>query len=114
MLLQVDSLHAGYGEMEILHGVSMTLDEGELVTIIGPNGAGKSTLVKAMFGLIRPTGGRVEFRGKDITGSAPRDLVMMGLGYVPQSRNKVPILPGLENLANDGVHRRSFPGPYLW
>src|SRR3989442_14514451 len=114
MLLQVDSLHAGYGEMEILHGVSMTLDEGELVTIIGPNGAGKSTLVKAMFGLIRPTGGRVEFRGKDITGSAPRDLVMMGLGYVPQTSNTFPTLTVLENLEMGAITRRTSPLPLPW
>src|SRR5437899_7570107 len=114
MLLQVDSLHAGYAEMEILHGVSMTLDEGELVTIIGPNGAGKSTLVKAMFGLIRPTGGRVEFRGKDITGSAPRDLVMMGLGYVPQTSNTFPTLTVLENLEMGAITRRISPIPTPW
>ena len=92
MLLEAQDLHAGYGEMEILHGVSMTLDEGELVTIIGPNGAGKSTLVKAMFGLIRVSGGRILFRGTDITARPPRELVIMGLGYVPQTNNTFPTL----------------------
>src|SRR6266581_4632376 len=114
LLLQVDDLRAGYGEMEILHGVSMALDDGELVTIIGPNGAGKSTLVKAIFGLIRPTGGRVQFRGKEITGSAPRDLVMMGLGYVPQTNNTFPTLSVLENLEMGAITRRISPIPTPW
>ncbi len=114
MLLQVDDLRAGYGEMEILHGVSMALDDGELVTIIGPNGAGKSTLVKAIFGLIRPTGGRVQFRGKEITGSAPRDLVIMGLGYVPQTNNTFPTLSVLENLEMGAITRRISPIPTPW
>ena len=92
----------------------MTLDEGELVTIIGPNGAGKSTLVKAIFGLIRPSGGRVEFRGKDITGFAPRELVMMGLGYVPQTNNTFPTLTVLENLEMGAITRRISPIPMPW
>ncbi|HYY48339.1 MAG TPA: ABC transporter ATP-binding protein [Thermoplasmata archaeon] len=100
--------------MEILHGVSLTLDDGELVTIIGPNGAGKSTLVKAMFGLIRISGGRVLFRGTDVTARAPRELVMMGLGYVPQTNNTFPTLTVLENLEMGAVTRRLSPIPMPW
>jgi len=111
MLLEAASLHAGYGEMEILHGVSMTLDQGEMVVIIGPNGAGKSTLIKAIFGLLRPTAGNVRFRGMDITGSHPRDLVLMGLGYVPQSNNTFPTLTVLENLEMGAITRRISPLP---
>src|SRR2546425_2900826 len=55
LLLQAENLRSGYGEMEILHGVSMTLDQGEMVVLIGPNGAGKSTLIKTIFGLLHPT-----------------------------------------------------------
>lgn len=111
MLLDVEDLHAGYGEMEILHGVSLQLQEKEIVTIIGPNGAGKSTLIKAVFGLLRPNGGRVLFRGTDITGLHPRKLVRMGLGYVPQSNNTFPSLTVLENLEMGAItHRRS---PFL-
>ena len=69
MLLQAQDLHSGYGEMEILHGVSMDLNVGEMVVVIGPNGAGKSTLIKTIFGLLRPTDGKVLFRETDITGS---------------------------------------------
>ncbi len=92
MLLQAENLRSGYGEMEILHGVSMTLEQGEMVVLIGPNGAGKSTLIKTIIGLLHPTGGRVLFRDTDITGYHPRDLVIMGLGSVPHSNNTFPTL----------------------
>lgn len=92
----------------------MTLDEGELITIIGPNGAGKSTLIKTIFGLLRPTGGRVLFRGTDITGFHPRDLVIMGLGYVPQTNNTFPNLTVLENLEMGAITRRISPLPLPW
>jgi ABC-type branched-subunit amino acid transport system ATPase component len=114
VLLQVEDLHSGYGEMEILHGVSMALDEGEIVTIIGPNGAGKSTLIKTLFGLLRPTGGRILLHGNDITGVPPRDLVIMGLGYVPQSNNTFPTLTVLENLEMGAITRRISPIPTPW
>ncbi len=114
MLLDVENLHSGYGEMEILHGVSLTLNEKEIVTIIGPNGAGKSTLIKTVFGLLRPSGGRVLLRGKDITGFHPRNLVMMGLGYVPQSNNTFPSLTVLENLEMGAITHRRSPVPIPW
>ena len=114
MLLQTQDLHSGYGEMEILHGVSMDLDEGEMVTVIGPNGAGKSTLVKTIFGLLRPTDGRVLFRGTDITGFHPRALVLMGIVYVPQSYNTFPTLTVLENLEMGAITRRISPIPLPW
>jgi neutral amino acid transport system ATP-binding protein len=114
MLLEVEDLHSGYGEMEILHGVSMSLDEKEIVTIIGPNGAGKSTLIKTVFGLLRPTGGRIHFRGRDITAVHPRDLVIMGLGYVPQTNNTFPTLTVLENLEMGAITRRISPIPMPW
>jgi ABC-type branched-subunit amino acid transport system ATPase component len=114
VILQAQDIKSGYGEMEILHGVSMDLDEGEMVVVIGPNGAGKSTLVKTIFGLLRPTGGRVSFRSTDITGFPPRDLVLMGLAYVPQSNNTFPTLTVLENLEMGAVTRRISPIPLPW
>ena len=114
MLLQAENLRSGYGEMEILHGVSMTLDQGEMVVLIGPNGAGKSTLIKTIFGLLRPTEGRVRFRDTDITGYHPRDLVIMGLGYVPQTNNTFPTLSVLENLEMGAITRRISPLPLHW
>ncbi len=98
MLLEVDRLSAGYGGMEILREVSIGLDAGEIVTLIGPNGAGKSTLLKTLFGLLRPTQGRICFRGEDITGLRPNLIVRRGLSYVPQVDNVFPSLTVEENL----------------
>ena len=89
-LLEVSGVVAGYGETEILHGVSIALEEGQIVTIIGPNGSGKSTLLKAIFGLVQPKEGWVCFHGEDITGIAPELVVRKGLCYVPQSSNVFP------------------------
>jgi len=114
LLLQAQNLRSGYGEMESLHGVSMTLEESEMVALIGPNGAGKSTLIKTIFGLLRPTEGRVLFRDRDITGFHPRDLVIMGLGYVPQTNNTFPTLTVLENLEMGAITRRISPLPNPW
>jgi len=100
--------------MEILHGVSMTLDQGEIVAVIGPNGAGKSTLIKTIFGLLPATQGHVLFRGADITGRHPRDLVLMGLAYVPQTNNTFPSLTVLENLEMGAITRRTSPIPLPW
>ncbi len=97
-LLQVCDVVAGYGETEILHGVSITVDEGQIVTIIGPNGSGKSTLLKTIFGLIRPKKGQVLLNGEDISGIAPETIVRKGLCYVPQSSNVFPSLSIHENL----------------
>ncbi len=114
MILQAHDIKSGYGEMEILHGVSIDLDDDEMVAVIGPNGAGKSTLVKTIFGLIRPTGGQVLFREADITGFAPRELVLLGLAYVPQMNNTFPTLTVLENLEMGAVTRRISPIPLPW
>jgi ABC-type branched-subunit amino acid transport system ATPase component len=97
-LLSATGLVAGYGEMEILHGVSIVVEPGEMVTIIGPNGSGKSTLMKSIVGLLRPKRGHIHFRGKDITGMAPEAIVRQGLCYVPQSSNVFPSLSVHENL----------------
>ncbi len=97
-LLQVREVVSGYGETEILHGVSIAVDEGEIVTIIGPNGSGKSTLLKTIIGLVEAKKGRVSFRGEDITGVAPESIVRKGISYVPQSSNVFPSLTIHENL----------------
>ena len=98
-LLVVDDLVGGYvPEVDILRGVNLTLQQGELVGIIGPNGAGKSTLVKAIFGLLKVRSGTVSFRGEDITGRATHELVRDGIGYVPQRANVFPSLSVEDNL----------------
>ncbi len=96
--LEVENIHAGYGELNILHGVSLFVDEGEIVTVIGPNGAGKSTLMKCLFGLVRPSSGAIRFLGEEITGERPERLVRKGICYVPQNENVFPRLTVEENL----------------
>ena len=98
-LLYTEDLVAGYvPEVDILSGVSIKVQEGEIVTVIGPNGAGKSTLIKTIFGLLDPRAGLVQFRGEDITGLRPHAIARRGLSYVPQLDNIFPSLTVEENL----------------
>jgi len=97
-LLEFDNVVSGYGEMEILHGVSIRVDEGEIVSIIGPNGAGKSTLVKTVFGLLNTWEGNITFTDEDITGFSPEQIVRKGVSYVPQVDNTFSSLTVQENL----------------
>jgi branched-chain amino acid transport system ATP-binding protein len=98
-LLVAEEVTAGYlPGIDILTGVNLTLEEGELVGIIGPNGAGKSTLVKALFGLVEVRSGSVRLRGEDISNLAAHELVERGVGYVPQNQNVFPSLTIEENL----------------
>ncbi|MCY4438089.1 MAG: ABC transporter ATP-binding protein [Chloroflexi bacterium] len=98
-LLEATGIVSGYGEIEILHGVSLAVGAGELVTIIGPNGCGKSTLMKTIFGLLEPTKGKISFNDTDITGMPPHEIVCLGLSYVPQADNTFLSLTVQENLA---------------
>jgi branched-chain amino acid transport system ATP-binding protein len=85
-LLRLDGIHAGYGKMEILHGVSLEVKPREFVSLIGPNGAGKSIVFKTIVGLLRPKSGRILFEGQGITGLPPYEVLRLGLAYVPQGR----------------------------
>ena len=97
-LLAAESLTAGYGRMDILHDLSLTVDVNEIVSIIGPNGAGKSTAFKTIVGFLRPRAGRVLFNGEEITGLRPDLVLRRGLAYVPQGRIVFPQMTVLENL----------------
>lgn len=98
-LMVAENVTAGYlPGVDILTGVDLTLDDGELVGIIGPNGAGKSTLIKAIFGLVDVRSGTVTLRDEDITSLAAHDLVGRGVGYVPQRANVFPSLSVTDNL----------------
>ncbi|GIX46900.1 MAG: ABC transporter ATP-binding protein [Candidatus Tectimicrobiota bacterium] len=97
-LLSVEKIVAGYGKMDILHGVSLHVRAGEVVSIIGPNGAGKSTVFKTIMGYLTPRQGRVCFDGADITGLRPDQVMRRGLSYVPQGRIVFPLMTVLENL----------------
>jgi neutral amino acid transport system ATP-binding protein len=98
-LLYTEEVVAGYvPEVDILTGVSMSVREGEIVTVVGPNGAGKSTLIKTIFGLLRPRQGLVQLRNEDITGLPPHSITRRGMSYVPQLDNIFPSLTVEENL----------------
>ncbi len=96
--LTVTGLEAGYGPMQILFGIDLTVGAGEHVLVFGPNGAGKSTLIKALFGLIRPSGGRVDVLGRDVTGETPERMGERGAAYVPQVANVFVTMSVQENL----------------
>ncbi len=97
-LLQIEDLESGYLGQLVVRGASLTVEEGTVVALIGPNGAGKSTLLNTIVGLVKPSGGRVIFKGIDITGIAPEDALGAGIAYVPQVRNIYPSLTVLETL----------------
>jgi len=101
-ILEVKDVYSGYGDTEVLHGVSIYLNEGEIVTIIGPNGAGKSTLLKTIMGYLPPTRGRILFRDEDVTVLRPDEKVRKGIGYVPQLENVFSSLTVEENLEMGG------------
>lgn len=108
-LLEVQQITAGYGGGDILKGVSVRLEEGEIVSLIGPNGAGKSTVMKTVFGLLRPRLGKILFAGQEITGSSPDAIVKKGISYVPQTENVFPSLTVLENFQMGAYTRKDAP-----
>ncbi len=97
-LLVLDDLHTYYGEAHVLQGVSLTVDEGEVVTLIGRNGAGKTTTLRSIMGIVPPRRGRVHLRGADITGLGPHQVARHGIAWVPEERRVLPNLTVLENL----------------
>ncbi|MEM8632679.1 MAG: ABC transporter ATP-binding protein [Pseudomonadota bacterium] len=97
-MLSVSDLHAGYGAAEVLFGLDLSVAEGEVVTLLGRNGMGKTTTVRAIMGLIRPTGGRVEIDGRDMTGLPAHRIGQAGVGLVPEGRQVFPTLSVEENL----------------
>ena len=105
-LLELHSVVAGYEEVEVLRGVSLTVREREIACIIGANGAGKSTLLRTVFGLVVPRAGAVRFAGEDIAGRPPTDVLRRGLGYVPQGRCNFPAMSVEENLEMGAYLRR--------
>ena len=112
-LLQATGLTGGYGGMDILQGVDLSLEADEVAVIIGPNGAGKSTAMKALIGLIPLKSGKVLYAGEDITGQAPERLVARGIAYVPQERNVFRTMTVEENLAMGAYLRRGDLGETL-
>jgi branched-chain amino acid transport system ATP-binding protein len=97
-LLEVENVHTYYGHIHALKGLSITVDEGEIVTLIGANGAGKSTTLNTISGLLRPRQGAIRFAGEDLTRCPPHDIVAKGLVQVPEGRRIFGRLTVMENL----------------
>ncbi|MBN9357995.1 ABC transporter ATP-binding protein [Herbaspirillum huttiense] len=97
-MLQFDKVHTHYGAIEALHGVSLTVEKGEIVTLIGANGAGKTTLLMTLCGRPRASSGRVLFEGQDITQLPTHEIMRRGLAISPEGRRVFPSLTVLENL----------------
>ncbi|OPY60959.1 MAG: High-affinity branched-chain amino acid transport ATP-binding protein LivF [Syntrophorhabdaceae bacterium PtaU1.Bin034] len=104
-MLEVHDLQVHYGRVQALKGVSLTINQGEIVVVIGPNGAGKSTTLKGIMGLVRPSSGRVLLDGVEITGRKAYDLTKKGITLVPEGRQIFPDLSVYENLYLGGYHR---------
>lgn len=97
-LLELTNVHSYYGHIHALKGISLYVNEGEIVTLIGSNGAGKSSTLRTISGIIHARQGKVELEGKDITHTEPHQIVKMGVGHVPEGRGIFPKLTVLENL----------------
>jgi branched-chain amino acid transport system ATP-binding protein len=97
-LLRISGLHAGYGPIKALRGISLEVAEGEIFALIGSNGAGKTTLLMAICGVVRATAGSIRFAGQDITGKPPFSIMRRGIAQVPEGRRIFPRLSVLENL----------------
>ena len=109
-LLELEDVHTFYGSIEALKGVSIEVNEGEVVTLIGANGAGKSTTLRSINGLNPPKKGRIVFKGKDITRRSPHDIVEMGISQSPEGRRLFPHMSVLENLEMGAFQRKDRGG----
>jgi len=109
-MLEVDDITVSYGEITALHGVSLTVEEGEIVTVIGANGAGKTTLLRTISGLNRPSTGRIKFQEQDIHTLSPDEIARHGVIHVPEGRHIFPNLTVEENLRLGTFARRDGGG----
>ena len=105
-LLEIEDLHTFYGNIEALKGVSLTVDEGEIVTLIGSNGAGKSTTLRSISGLSPPRSGSIRFLGKEIARTPPQDIVRLGISQSPEARRCFQRMTVRENLDMGAYLRR--------
>lgn len=105
-MLIVDEIHAQYGKIKALHGVSMNIKEGEIVALLGANGAGKSTFLKAISGMLKPSGGSVSFMGRPLDGLRPDQIVIAGMAHVPEGRRVFPTATVMTNLEMGAFTRK--------
>tara|TARA_B100001013_G_scaffold342706_1_gene269112 strand:- start:770 stop:1471 length:702 start_codon:yes stop_codon:yes gene_type:complete len=104
-MLEIRNLHAGYGKMQVLHGIDIEIGTGEIVALLGSNGAGKSTLNNNISGLYKPTSGQIFFEGFDITGLRSEKVIDLGIIQVPEGRRIFPNMTVFENLELGGYRR---------
>ncbi len=104
-LLEVRDLEAAYGQAQVLFGMGFHISEGEVVTLMGRNGMGKTTTIRAVMGLVAPSAGTVQIKGRDLTGAAPYKIAQAGIGLVPEGRQIFPTLTVEENLVATGANR---------
>ena len=105
-LLEVDDIHTFYGNIEALKGISLTVEEGEIVTLIGSNGAGKSTTLRSISGMTPPRQGTIRFNGEEISGVPPQNIVQRGISQSPEGRHVFPRMTVRENLDMGAYLRR--------
>jgi branched-chain amino acid transport system ATP-binding protein len=110
-MLSIRDLSAGYGKVEVLHGISIDVPKGRLVTLIGSNGAGKTTTMRAISGMLRPTAGRIELGGKDITALPSHRVARLGLAHSPEGRRVFPVLSVTDNLTLGAFPRLTYGRP---
>jgi branched-chain amino acid transport system ATP-binding protein len=105
-LLRVENVSTGYDNIRVLHQISLTVGEGEIVTLIGSNGVGKTTTLKTISGLLKPTEGKIYFNNRDISQLPPHEIVELGISHVPEGRNVFPRLTVKENLEMGAYTRK--------
>lgn len=108
--MRLRDVRSGYGEIEVLKGLSVDIPQGDIFSVIGANGAGKSTLLKTVFGLIRATSGEIYCNGTEISVSTPFDILKLGITYVPQGRSNFPAMNIQENLEMGAYIRKDSAG----
>lgn len=108
-MLRVDELRVNYGRVPALQGISLEVNEGEIVGLVGPNGAGKTTTLATLFGLIQPAAGSIAFEGRELRGQPPERIVRLGIGLVPEGRQIFGTLTVAENLELGATIRRDKP-----
>jgi branched-chain amino acid transport system ATP-binding protein len=111
-LLEIDGLEAGYGASQVLFGMQLAMQPGEVATLLGRNGMGKSTLLRCLCGWLKPTGGRIRFRGQDVTGWPADRIARLGLALVPEGRQVFPNLSVREHLDAFAVNRSGAREPW--
>ncbi|HXH82700.1 MAG TPA: ABC transporter ATP-binding protein [Candidatus Tectomicrobia bacterium] len=111
-MLVLEGVEAAYGISQVLFGVSLRVDAGQLVTLLGRNGMGKTTTVRALMGIVRPRAGRIELDGRPLHGLPPHEVARAGIGLVPEGRQVFPNLTVRENLVATAANRRGVADPW--